>query len=344
MTSPTISPEPTKEGKEYGDLLSFNYADSEIPLKDQVLAFAKRLKDDEQLNRLLSTEQRENLKQLVKKCYIFLNQSIDSSKHSRETILHKCEELERDVNSILSTVIMVKEKEAPQRAIIDSLKLKKISSDRQKKRRSGRSFFSTLLFPKNNSDMIIDTNEVEDTPIYLKNQIEATELENLSVEGKLRKFISGLETNLFKKQGYVDMRFDFSDKYYIKKYIIVDFDKLVVYSKKDGKEEKQFPLNNFTFERIGNIPIDFGNKHFELGHVFSLLLEEHELFLSFSDDESLGEWAEIFGLIFNRNFSLINYNFKLTNSDEIQQSIFDEYSLLVDQKDVMIILKKKCQL
>jgi len=204
----------SNSNKEYGELLSFDYEDSIIPLKDQVLLFAKRVKEDEQLKRLLSTEQREKLKQQVKSCYLFLNQSIDSSKHSRETILVKCENLERNVNEMLTTVIMVKEVENPNRAKIDALKLKKISSSKItssssggdekqiRKRRSGRSFFQTLLFPKSNENNNEDVN-IDSPIIYVENQIEPKEFENLTVEGKLRKYISGLQTNLFKKQGYI---------------------------------------------------------------------------------------------------------------------------------------------
>ena len=211
----------SNSNKEYGELLSFDYEDSIIPLKDQVLLFAKRVKEDEQLKRLLSTEQREKLKQQVKSCYLFLNQSIDSSKHSRETILAKCENLERNVNEMLTTVIMVKEVENPNRAKIDSLKLKKISSSRItssssssssgggdegkqiRKRRSGRSFFQTLLFPKSNENNNDEDVNIDSPVIYVENQIEPKEFENLTVEGKLRKYISGLQTNLFKKQGYI---------------------------------------------------------------------------------------------------------------------------------------------
>jgi len=70
--------------------------------------------------------------------------------------------------------------------------------------------------------------------------------------------------------------------------------------------------------------------------VISICFEGNELFLSFSDEELLKDWCEVFCLILNRNFSLINYDFKLTDLEEIEHSILDEYSLLVDQKEVMI--------
>jgi hypothetical protein len=60
------------------------------------------------------------------------------------------------------------------------------------------------------------------------------------------------------------VRFDYTEKYFTKKYISVDFDKLIVCSKKEGKEEKNYDLNDFQLESVGSMPIDFGNKHFEL--------------------------------------------------------------------------------
>jgi hypothetical protein len=60
------------------------------------------------------------------------------------------------------------------------------------------------------------------------------------------------------------VRFDYTEKYFSKKYVSVDFDKLIVFSKKDGKEEKHYDLDNFQLENVGSMPIDFGNKHFEL--------------------------------------------------------------------------------
>eukprot|EP01080_Neovahlkampfia_damariscottae_P012084 gene12084-5577_t len=92
------------DNKEKGEFLVFDY-DQTVPLKTQVLAFAKRIKEDEQLQRLLSTEQKDSIKGYIKDCYSFVNDEVEGeATHSEEEIKQKCKELEDIVNEILGTI------------------------------------------------------------------------------------------------------------------------------------------------------------------------------------------------------------------------------------------------
>jgi hypothetical protein len=81
--------------------------------------------------------------------------------------------------------------------------LKKSNDENKlKKRRSGtKSFLSSLFLPKNK---FFDETSV-DSPIYLENSIESKEYENLSIDARYRKYLNGLQTNSFKKHGYVGL-------------------------------------------------------------------------------------------------------------------------------------------
>jgi hypothetical protein len=81
--------------------------------------------------------------------------------------------------------------------------LKKQNEEKLKKRRSGtKSFLSNLFLPKHK---LMEEFPVA-SPIYLENSIESKEYENLSIDARYRKYLNGLQTNSFKKHGYVGLK------------------------------------------------------------------------------------------------------------------------------------------
>eukprot|EP01080_Neovahlkampfia_damariscottae_P006066 gene6066-10074_t len=98
------------ENRKLGKKLVFDYENLET-LPTQILAFAARVKEEDELIRLLSVEQKVILKDYVKECYIFLKEELDGNPHSPEEIKAKCLELEIRVNDIFSTIVMSKEEE-----------------------------------------------------------------------------------------------------------------------------------------------------------------------------------------------------------------------------------------
>jgi hypothetical protein len=100
---PTPVDQPTKK-KEKKDayLLVFEYSESKTPLGNQVLAFAKRLRDDQKLNKVLSAEDKNVLKGFVKESYDWLNKNKEVPKENVEV---KCRELEEKVNAVISAAV-----------------------------------------------------------------------------------------------------------------------------------------------------------------------------------------------------------------------------------------------
>ena len=96
-----LTPIGKKKDSKKIDLLYFDYSESKATLQNQVLSFAKRLRDDPKLNKLLTNDDRAILKGLIKESYDWLNKNKEAPK---ESVDKQCQELEEKVNAFLTTL------------------------------------------------------------------------------------------------------------------------------------------------------------------------------------------------------------------------------------------------
>eukprot|EP01080_Neovahlkampfia_damariscottae_P005981 gene5981-9980_t len=81
-------------------LLNFDYSESEESLQNQVLAFAKFLRDDENLNKLLKDDDKSILKNMIKDIYELMK--IDGK--TKKSIDEECKKLEEKVNELIEEI------------------------------------------------------------------------------------------------------------------------------------------------------------------------------------------------------------------------------------------------
>eukprot|EP01080_Neovahlkampfia_damariscottae_P007996 gene7996-12461_t len=96
-----LTPIGKKKDSKKVDFLMFDFTESKATLQNQVLSFAKKLRDDPKLNKLLTPDDRTTLKGLIKETYDWLNKNKEAPKEDVDT---KCQELEEKVNIFLTTL------------------------------------------------------------------------------------------------------------------------------------------------------------------------------------------------------------------------------------------------